>query len=113
MVVIVPAMLLGVASTMQHVRLTDDPLLSLRQMVPPAIVLGIALSGVTMRMTRTMVLEVMRQDYVRTAWSKGLDERTVVLHHVLKNTLLPVVTIVGLQLLLRGEKARGNGRVDA
>jgi peptide/nickel transport system permease protein len=65
-------------------------------MVPPAIVLGIALSGVTMRMTRTMVLEVMRQDYVRTAWSKGLDERTVVLRHVLKNALLPVITIVGL-----------------
>jgi peptide/nickel transport system permease protein len=69
-------------------------------MVPPAIVLGIALSGVTMRMTRTMVLEVMRQDYVRTAWSKGLDERTVVLRHVLKNALLPVITIVGLQLPL-------------
>ena len=85
---------------MQYVRLTDDPLLSLRQMVPPAIVLGIALSGVTMRMTRTMVLEVMRQDYVRTAWSKGLDERTVVLRHVLKNALLPVITIVGLQLPL-------------
>lgn len=53
-----------------------------------------------MRMTRTMVLEVMRQDYVRTAWSKGLDERTVVLRHVLKNALLPVITIVGLQLPL-------------
>ncbi len=100
LVVVVPAMLWGIAPTVQYVRLTDDPLLSLRQMVPPAIVLGIALSGVTMRMTRTMVLEVMRQDYVRTAWSKGLDERTVVLRHVLKNALLPVITIVGLQLPL-------------
>jgi peptide/nickel transport system permease protein len=100
LVVILPAMLWGIAPTTQYVGLTDDPLLSLRQMVPPAIVLGIALSGVTMRMTRTMVLEVMRQDYVRTAWSKGLDERTVVLRHVLKNALLPVITIVGLQLPL-------------
>ena len=100
LVVILPAILWGIAPTTQYVGLTDDPLLSLRQMVPPAIVLGIALSGVTMRMTRTMVLEVMRQDYVRTAWSKGLDERTVVLRHVLKNALLPVITIVGLQLPL-------------
>jgi len=67
LVVILPAILWGIAPTTQYVGLTDDPLLSLRQMVPPAIVLGIALSGVTMRMTRTMVLEVMRQEYVRTA----------------------------------------------
>ena len=73
---------------------------ALRMLLIFTIVLGIALSGVTMRMTRTMVLEVMRQDYVRTAWSKGLDERTVVLRHVLKNALLPVITIVGLQLPL-------------
>jgi peptide/nickel transport system permease protein len=83
LVVILPAILWGIAPTTQYVGLTDDPLLSLRQMVPPA-----------------MVLEVMRQDYVRTAWSKGLDERTVVLRHVLKNALLPVITIVGLQLPL-------------
>ena len=56
-----------------------------------------ALSGVAMRMTRSIVLEVLRQDYIRTAWAKGLRERVVVIRHVLKNALIPVITIVGLQ----------------
>jgi peptide/nickel transport system permease protein len=64
----------------------------------PGILLGMALSGVTMRMTRTMMLEVLRQDYVRTAWSKGLRERVVVIRHALKNALIPVITIVGFQV---------------
>lgn len=51
-----------------------------------------------MRMTRTMMLEVLRQDYIRTAWSKGLTEGTVILRHALKNALIPVATIVGMQL---------------
>ena len=51
-----------------------------------------------MRMTRTMMLEVLRQDYIRTAWSKGLRERVVVIRHALKNALIPVVTLIGLQL---------------
>ena len=64
----------------------------------PAALLGTALSGTTMRMTRTMALEVLRQDYIRTAWSKGLKEGVVVMRHALKNALIPVVTIVGYQL---------------
>jgi peptide/nickel transport system permease protein len=56
------------------------------------------MSGITMRMTRTMMLEVLRQDYIRTAWSKGLRERVVVLRHAMKNALIPVVTIIGLQM---------------
>jgi peptide/nickel transport system permease protein len=51
-----------------------------------------------MRMTRTMMLEVLRQDYIRTAWSKGLKERVVVVRHAVKNVLIPVVTLIGLQL---------------
>ena len=51
-----------------------------------------------MRMTRTMMLEVLRQDYIRTAWAKGLRERVIVVRHALKNALIPVVTIIGLQL---------------
>ncbi len=51
-----------------------------------------------MRMTRTMMLEVLRQDYVRTAWSKGLKEKAVVLRHAVKNAIIPVVTLVDLQL---------------
>ena len=58
-----------------------------------------------MRMTRTMMLEVLRQDYVRTAWAKGLKERVVVMRHALKNALIPVITIIGMQMpvLVGGE----------
>jgi len=66
----------------------------------PAIVLGMQLSGMTMRMMRTMMLEVLRQDYIRTAWAKGLTERVVVMRHALKNAFIPVITIVGWQLPL-------------
>jgi peptide/nickel transport system permease protein len=58
------------------------------------------MAGITMRMTRTMMLEVLRQDYVRTAWAKGLRERVVVVRHALKNALIPVVTIIGGQLVV-------------
>jgi peptide/nickel transport system permease protein len=56
------------------------------------------MAGQTMRMMRTMMLEVLRQDYIRTAWSKGLKERVVVLRHALKNALIPVITIIGTQI---------------
>jgi peptide/nickel transport system permease protein len=77
---------------------TANPLANLKEYILPAIVLGMGLAGITMRMTRTMMLEVLRQDYVRTAWAKGLRERVVVVRHALKNALIPVVTIVGGQL---------------
>ena len=64
----------------------------------PSRILGTYLAVATMRMTRTMMLEVLRQDYIRTAWSKGLKERVVVVRHAVKNVLIPVVTMVGLQL---------------
>ena len=74
-------------------------------LIIPSLVLGTALTGGTMRMTRTMVLEALRQDYTRTAWAKGLRERVIVIRHVLKNALIPVVTIIGLQipLIIGGE----------
>jgi len=59
---------------------------------------GTAMAAATMRMTRTMTLEVLRRDYVRTAWSKGLKERAVVVRHAVKNAIIPVITLVGLQL---------------
>ena len=62
------------------------------------LILGTYLAASTMRMTRTMMLEVLRQDYIRTAWAKGLRERLVILRHVIKNALIPVVTLVGLQV---------------
>jgi peptide/nickel transport system permease protein len=73
-------------------------------MAVPAVILGTSLSAVTMRLTRTMLLEVLRQDYIRTALAKGLSERLVVVRHALRNALIPVVTLVGLQapLLIGG-----------
>jgi len=77
---------------------TEDPIGNLKMVIVPAMVLGMALTGLTMRMTRTMMLEVLRQDYVRTAWAKGLKERVVIVRHALKNALIPVITIVGIQV---------------
>ena len=81
-----------------YVSFWDDPLKNLQQFLLPAAVLGFRLSAATMRMTRSTVLEVLREDYVRTAWAKGLAGRIVVYKHALKNALIPVVTIVGGQL---------------
>jgi peptide/nickel transport system permease protein len=75
-----------------------DPWRNLQQFMLPAAILGFRLSAATMRMTRSTVLEVLREDYVRTAWAKGLAGRIVVYKHALKNALIPVVTIVGGQL---------------
>ena len=64
--------------------------------VTPAAILGASLAAVTMRMTRTMMLEVLRQDYIRTARAKGLEEWLVVTRHAMRNALIPVITLVGL-----------------
>ncbi len=81
-----------------YVSLREDPWRNLQQFLLPAAVLGYRLASATMRMTRSTVLEVLREDYVRTAWAKGLAGRIVVYKHALKNALIPVVTIVGGQL---------------
>jgi peptide/nickel transport system permease protein len=81
-----------------YVSLWEAPWRNLQQFLLPAAVLGFRLSAATMRMTRSTVLEVLREDYVRTAWAKGLGGRIVVYKHALKNALIPVVTIVGGQL---------------
>jgi len=81
-----------------YASLWDDPLRNLQQFLLPAAVLGYRLSAATMRMTRSTVLEVLKEDYVRTAWAKGLAGRIVVYKHALKNAMIPVVTIVGGQL---------------
>lgn len=77
---------------------SEDPIGHLSQFFIPAFLMGTAMSATIMRMTRTMALEVLRQDYIRTAWSKGLKERIVVFRHVIKNAMIPVVTIIGLRL---------------
>jgi peptide/nickel transport system permease protein len=81
-----------------YVSFWESPTRNLQQFLLPAAVLGFRLSAATMRMTRSTVLEVLREDYVRTAWAKGLGGRVVVYKHALKNALIPVVTVIGLQL---------------
>jgi peptide/nickel transport system permease protein len=81
-----------------YVSFWESPVRNLQQFLLPAAVLGFRLSAATMRMTRSTVLEVLREDYVRTAWAKGLGGRIVVYKHALKNALIPVVTVVGGQL---------------
>ena len=98
MVMIYPAIWWGWAPPMRLIPFTEDPLGSLKGVLIPSLILGTALAASTMRMTRTMMLEVLRQDYIRTAWSKGLNERVVILRHAIKNALIPVVTLVGMEL---------------
>ncbi|GBD28680.1 Dipeptide transport system permease protein DppB [bacterium HR31] len=77
--------------------LWQDPVANLSQLIWPALAVGYRYSAVATRMTRSAMLEVLREDYVRTAWAKGLAERAVVLRHALRNALLPVVTVIGLE----------------
>ena len=74
----------------------EDPVANLKMMMLPALAGGFAEAAVIMRLLRSQLLEVLRQDYVRTAWAKGLRERNVVTQHALRNALIPVVTIIGL-----------------
>jgi len=78
--------------------LVDSPSKNLGILITPALILGAALSGTVMRLTRPQMLEVLRQDYVRTALAKGLRERTVVIRHAIRNAFIPVVTVIGLQV---------------
>ena len=98
MVMLYPAIWWGWSPPMEWIPFTEDPLGNLGILIIPAVILGTASAAATMRMTRTMMLEVLRQDYIRTAWSKGLKERVVVMRHAVKNALIPVVTLIGMQL---------------
>lgn len=98
MVMIYPAIWWKWSPPMFYVRFFVDPVANLNLVIVPAILQGLWLSGITMRLTRTMMLEVLRQDYIRTSWAKGLSEKVVVMRHVLKNTLIPLITMIGLQL---------------
>lgn len=97
LIIILPAIWWHTTVPLTFTPFLRDPIGNLHQMVFPALTLGIAQSAILMRLTRSSMLEVLRQDYVRTAWSKGLRERVVVSRHALKNALIPVVTVWGLQ----------------
>jgi peptide/nickel transport system permease protein len=98
LVVVIPAIYWRWTPLWTYVPLTTDPLENLKIMLFPAAVFGVSRAGPIMRIMRSSMLEVQRQDYIRTAWAKGLPERTVVLKHAIKNALIPVVSVIGLQI---------------
>ena len=98
LVIVLPSIWWHYMPPITFIPITKDLAGNLQLFIVPAVVLGISMAGLTMRMTRTMILDVMRQDYIRTAWAKGLTERVVVMRHILKNALLPIITIIGSQI---------------
>jgi peptide/nickel transport system permease protein len=99
LIVVVPSFYFNWAPSIgSFTTLAQSPGGYLGQFILPAICLGLTQAGVILRMTRGMMLEVLRQDYVRTAWAKGLAARAVVLRHALGNAMIPIVTVIGGQL---------------
>ena len=98
MVMIYPALWWNWSPPMEYIPFSEDPLGNLGVLIIPSLILGTAGAAGTMRLTRTMMLEVLRQDYIRTAWAKGLKERVVITRHALKNAFIPVVTVIGMEL---------------
>jgi peptide/nickel transport system permease protein len=88
----------GWAPPLRYEQIWDSPIQNLRIVWVPALILGGFLAGTTMRMTRSTMLEVMNEDYVRTARAKGLQEKAVILRHGMRNAILPVLTVIGLQV---------------
>ena len=99
-VVVLPSIYFKWTPVWTYVSLTAGPLENLKIMLVPAAVFGVTRAGPIMRIMRSALLEVLRQEYIRTAWSKGLSERAIVLRHALKNALIPVISLVGLQIPL-------------
>jgi peptide/nickel transport system permease protein len=97
MMVLITLTLWGWAPPVVFTPLFDDPVANLAGLILPAVAVGYRYSAVSMRMTRSTVLEVLREDYVRTARAKGLRETIVVVRHALRNALLPVVTVISLE----------------
>ena len=98
LVVVIPAIYWRWTPLWTYVTPTADLLENLKIMIFPALVFGLSRAGPIMRIMRSSMLEVQRQDYIRTAWAKGLRERTVIFKHAIKNALIPVVSIIGLQI---------------
>jgi peptide/nickel transport system permease protein len=95
---VLPAIWWGWRPVTGYVEFRADPVGHIAQILLPALILGVASAAALMRLTRGMLLEVLRQDYVRTAWAKGLAERAVVIKHGLRNAVIPVITLLGTQL---------------
>ena len=98
LVVSLPAVWWGWAPPTEYKHLTDDPIGNIKVLIIPAMILGFYFQGRTVRLLRAMMLEVTRQDYIRTAWAKGLRESVIVYRHALKNALIPVLTLIALEI---------------
>ena len=96
LVIVVPLVLWGYAPPVPYVQLWEDPGTNLLQMIVPAAIAALAGAAVLGRVARSEMLEVLRQDYVRTAYAKGLNEHVVVLRHSLRNAMIPLITLIGL-----------------
>jgi peptide/nickel transport system permease protein len=100
LVVVLPSIYFKWTPVWTYVAFTASPLENLKIMLIPAAVFGVTRAGPIMRIMRSALLDVLRQEYIRTAWSKGLSERAIVFRHALKNALIPVISLVGLQMPL-------------
>ena len=100
LVVVLPSIYFKWTPVWTYVPFTVDPVENLKIMLVPALVFGVTRAGPIMRIMRSALLDVMRQDYIRTASAKGLGERPIVLRHALKNAMIPVISLIGLQMPL-------------
>lgn len=98
LVITVPAIIWGWSPPLSYVPFADDPIENLSVMLLPGLIVGVPLIGGVIRMTRAMMLEVVRQDYIRTAWAKGLQPRTIWYRHAVRNAMIPVLSLLGLQV---------------
>jgi peptide/nickel transport system permease protein len=94
MVMVFPAIWWNWSPPMKYIPLVEDPLGNFQQFLLPAFLTSLGIAGTTMRLLRTSLLDVLRQDYMRTAWAKGLKERVVIIRHAMKNAMIPVVTVL-------------------
>ena len=95
LVLIYPNIWWGYAPRVDYVSLFQNPIANLGMMLPPAIISALGQAGIQMRTIRTMTLEVMRQDYIRTAWAKGVPEKRVLRKYAFRNAMIPIVTMIG------------------
>ncbi|GEL77766.1 ABC transporter permease [Tenuibacillus multivorans] len=96
--ILVLALTFSYSPPVGYVGFFEDPIKNLQILILPAIVLGTAMAGAVMRMTRSSILEILRQDFVRTIRAKGAKERLVIFNHALRNAMIPILTIIGMQI---------------
>ena len=100
MVIVYPSIWFKWTPPIHYIPFVEDPIGNLGLFIIPGFLMGTGMSGGSMRFLRTMFLEVLRQDYIRTAWAKGLRERTIILKHALRNASIPLVTSMGPMVLM-------------